>query len=56
MAAEEHVLGVGLVFPESRSTRANVEYVTADVASMPDVDVEVPDEGDEPVESEAELT
>jgi len=53
--AVEHVIGVGFVFPESRSTRANVEYVTADVASMPDVEVEVPDEGDEPVESEAEL-
>lgn len=55
LGAVEHVIGVGFVFPESRSTRANVEYVTADVASMPDVEVEVPDEGDEPVESEAEL-
>lgn len=54
--AVDHVIGVGFVFPESRSTRANVEYVTADVASMPNVEVEVPDEGDEPVDSEAEVS
>lgn len=53
--AVDHVIGVGFAFPESRSTRANVEYITADVAAMPDVEVEVPDEGDEPVESEGEL-
>ena len=33
--AVEHVVGVGFVFPESRSARANVEYVTADVAAGP---------------------
>jgi len=55
LEAVEHVVGVGFVFPESRSTRANVEYVTADVASMPEVEVEVPDEGDEPIETEAEF-
>ena len=54
--AVEHVVGVGFVFPESRSARANVDYVTADVAAMPNVEVEVPDEGDEPIEAEAELT
>lgn len=54
--AVEHVVGVGFVFPESRSARANVEYVTADVAAMPNVEVEVPDEGDEPIEAEVELT
>jgi hypothetical protein len=54
--AVEHVVGVGFVFPESRSARANVEYVTADVAAMPNVEVEVPDEGDEPIEAEADLT
>ncbi len=53
--AVDHVMGVGFVFPESRSTRANVEYVTADVASMPEVEVDVPDEADEPVDTEAEL-
>ena len=31
--AVAHVIGVGLVFPESRSSAAQVEYVTADVAS-----------------------
>ncbi|MCX2713523.1 Z1 domain-containing protein [Mycolicibacterium sp. J2] len=54
--AIEHVVGVGLVFPQSRSARANVDYVTADVAAMPNVEVEVPDEGDEPIETEADLT
>ncbi|MCB0716822.1 MAG: hypothetical protein KDD65_00125, partial [Bacteroidetes bacterium] len=54
--AVEHVVGVGFVFPESRSARANVEYVTADVAAMPNVEVEVPDDGDEPIEAEADLT
>ena len=45
--AVEHVLGVGLVFPESRSQTAMVDYMTADVASMTGVDVEAPDEADE---------
>lgn len=53
--AVSHVIGVGFVFPESRSTRANVDYITADVAAMPNVDVEAPDEGDEPIEAEADL-
>lgn len=53
--AVDHIVGVGFVFPESGSTRANVEYITADVASMPEVEVEVPDEGDEPIEIEAGL-
>lgn len=55
LAATEHVLGVGLVFPESRSQTAGVEYVTADVASMR-VDVESPDDADEPLEQDLELT
>ncbi|MFP2990014.1 Z1 domain-containing protein [Mycobacterium intracellulare] len=54
--AVNHIVGVGFAFPESRSTRANVEYVTADVASMPEVEVEVPDEDDEPAEPEVEIT
>lgn len=53
LSAVEHVIGVGLVFPESRSSTAHVEYVTADVASMR-VDVEAPDESDEIDESESE--
>ncbi|MEZ0350688.1 Z1 domain-containing protein [Mycobacterium sp. pR1184] len=52
--AATHVVGIGLVFPESSSSRANVEYVTADVASMPDIEVEVPDDSDESVEAEEE--
>ncbi|TPG34180.1 Z1 domain-containing protein [Mycolicibacterium hodleri] len=54
LKAVDHVLGLGLVFPESASARANVEYVTADIASMPDVEVESPDDSDEPLELEAE--
>jgi hypothetical protein len=54
LQAVEHVLGVGLVFPDSSSARANVEYLTADIAAMPDVQVEAPDDADEPVESEVE--
>lgn len=54
--AVEHVIGVGFVFPESRSARANVEYVTADVAAMSDIEVETPDEGDEPVDAEVATT
>ncbi|WP_232078867.1 Z1 domain-containing protein [Mycobacterium florentinum] len=52
--AAMHVIGVGLVFPESSNSRANVEYLTADVASMLDIEVEVPDDSDEPVEAEVE--
>lgn len=50
--AVEHMIGVGLVFPESRSRSANVDYVTADVASMPGVEVDAPDDADEPDESD----
>jgi hypothetical protein len=51
--AADHIVGVGLVFPESRSKSAQVEYVTADVAAM-SVEVETPDDGDELDESEPE--
>ena len=34
LRAVEHVLGVGLVFPESRSHTARVDYVTANVAAL----------------------
>ena len=51
--AVEHVVGVGLVFPESRSRAAQVDYVTADVASMT-VEVEAPDERDELDEPEVD--
>jgi Z1 domain len=53
LLAVEHVLGVGFVFPESRSRTAKVDYVTANVAALPQ-DVEVPDEGDEPEDSGVE--
>lgn len=53
LEAAEHVIGVGLVFPESQSRTAQVDYVTADVASMT-VEVEAPDEMDEPDESEVD--
>ncbi|PQM45149.1 hypothetical protein C1Y40_04690 [Mycobacterium talmoniae] len=50
--AERHIIGVGMVFPESRSLAANVEYVTADIAAMPGVQVDAPDDSDEPDEPE----
>jgi hypothetical protein len=53
LRADDHIIGVGLVFPESRSRSAHVEYVTADVAAM-SVEVETPDEADELDESETE--
>jgi Z1 domain len=46
LEAVAHMVGVGLVFPESQSGAAQVDYVTANVASMT-VDVETPDESDE---------
>jgi hypothetical protein len=51
--AVEHVLGVGLVFPETESRTASVDYVTANVAALSN-DVENPDDADEaPDEAEA---
>ena len=43
-----------IVFPESQSQGAKVDYVTADVASMK-VDVDTPDESDELDEAEIEV-
>jgi hypothetical protein len=54
LEAEEDILGVGLVFPESRSTAASVEYITADIAAMPGVEVDAPDDADEPDEPDLE--
>ncbi len=51
LRAVEHVLGVGLVFPESQSHTAKVDYVTANVAALTQ-DVEIPDEADEPEDGE----
>lgn len=51
LEAVEHVLGAGLVFPESLSRDAGVRYLTADIASM-QVEVETPDEDDDLVETE----
>lgn len=54
LEAVEHVLGVGLVFPETESRTATVDYVTANVAALSN-DVEDPDEADDaPDEAEAE--
>ncbi|TCM39649.1 Z1 domain-containing protein [Kribbella sp. VKM Ac-2568] len=53
LKAADHVIGLGLVFPESSSRAAKLEYLTADVASM-SVEVEAPDEADEPDESDAD--
>jgi hypothetical protein len=46
LEAVEHVIGAGLVFPESQFGAAQVDYVTANVASM-SVDVETLEESDE---------
>jgi hypothetical protein len=53
LKAASHVIGVGLVFPESSSKTAKVDYVTADVSGMK-VEVEAPDEMDEPDDSDAD--
>jgi hypothetical protein len=50
--AVEHVIGVGLVFPVTLSKAASVDYVTADVRSIVDGEVEVPDDTDFVDESE----
>ena len=53
LEAVEHVLGVGLVFPETQSRTAAVDYVTANVAALSN-DVENPDDADDaPDEGEA---
>jgi len=53
MDAEEHILGVGLVFPESSSQEAHVSYKTADLSHVAG-GVDLPDETDAPDESEIE--
>ena len=56
LEAVEHVLGVGLVFPETQSRTAAVDYVTANVESLSN-DVENPDEADDaPDDTEADVT
>lgn len=54
LGAVEHVLGVALAFPNSRSRNADVDYLTADVAAMPGVEVEAPDDGDQVDEQEVD--
>ncbi len=44
--AVEHVIGMALVFPVTASASAAVSYVTADVDSMPGVEVDGLDEAD----------
>ena len=50
LQAAEHVIGVGLVFPESRDTTAKVDYVTADIKDLGVDEPDAPDESDEPDE------
>jgi hypothetical protein len=50
LQAAEHVIGVGLVFPESRDTGAKVDYVTADIRDLGVDEPDAPDESDEPPE------
>ena len=50
-----HVIGVGLVFPVSKDTAANVDYVTANIRDLGVEEPDAPDEADEPAE-EAEVT
>lgn len=47
--AVEHIIGVGLVFPESRSSAAKVGYVTADIS---EVEIDAPDDSDDLEEAE----
>lgn len=54
LEAVDHVVGVGLVFPESESRTAKVDYVTADVESMK-VEVDTPDDSDDLDEPEIEV-
>ncbi len=42
--AKRHVIGIGMVFPVTASRSAAVDYVTADIASMPGVEIEAPDD------------
>lgn len=52
--AVDHVVGIGMVFPEAIARDATVEYMTADVDSMVGVEVEMPEEQDELEEPEVE--
>jgi hypothetical protein len=54
LEAVEHMIGVGIVFPETKSQTAKVDYVTADVAAMK-VEVEKPDDSDDLDEPEIEV-
>ncbi len=56
LEAAQHVLGVAMAFPESRSRTASVDYLTADVAAMPGVEVEAPDDTDQSDEQEVETS
>jgi hypothetical protein len=51
--AIDHMVGVGVAFPVSRSQTALVDYVTANVAAL-DGNLETPDESDDLVESEVD--
>lgn len=50
LEAVAHMIGVGLVFPVSSSSSAQVEYVTADIRTLGVEEPETPDESDEPDE------
>ena len=56
LGAVEHVLAVGLAFPNSRSRTASVDYLTADVAAMPGVEVDAPDDTDQLDEQDVEAS
>jgi hypothetical protein len=55
LGAAQHVVGIGLVFPESKSRAPTVDYYTADVASMPGVEVDAPDDSDDVEEPEVSV-
>lgn len=55
LEAVEHVIGVGLVFPESSHSTAHVDYMTADIRDLGVDEPDTPDESDEP-EEEGEVT
>lgn len=50
LEAVDHMIGVGMVFPVSRSASAKVDYYTADIRTLGVEEPDAPDEADEPAE------
>jgi hypothetical protein len=48
LKAKEHVIGIGLVFPETASSSAAVDYKSANLAALQATEIETTDDEDEP--------